>query len=60
MKKYAKIIVAVMGITVAVFGSIKANAKIAGETGKCVSTSYICGQTDIGQNIVGVFERIPE
>ena len=55
--KNLKLVAAVAGITVAVFGSYKINAKggTADTTGvKCESTG-LCGKTDTGQNIDGTY-----
>lgn len=60
MKNSIKLIVAVMGITVATFGSLKANAlKIGDPKVRCISYGF-CGTTDSGQNIDGRAVSIPQ
>lgn len=62
MKRNLKLIVAVMGITVATFSSYSAKAKGAlgaGDEVKCTSTG-LCGKTDLGQNIDGTARDVPK
>lgn len=57
MKNF-KFIVAVMGITVATFGSISSNAAgskgLGSNPGRCIRTGQ-CGTTNTGQNIDGTY-----
>jgi|GEM_PF-4277739 hypothetical protein len=53
--KNLKFIVAVMGITVATFGSMTVNAKGGTGAGKCIRTGQ-CGTTHAGQNIDGTWD----
>ena len=53
MKNYLKFVVAVVGITVATFGSIsKANAKVAKDSISCKSYGT-CGTSNSGATIEG-------
>ena len=60
MKKI-KFMVAIVGITLATFGSLKTFAVRTpnNSPGKCIRTGE-CGKTDIGQNIDGTYETGPQ
>lgn len=53
MKKNFKFIVAVLGITIAAFGSISVNAKTAPSNVTCAKSTALCGYTPTCEEIKG-------